>query len=271
MATKQPDSRQPADSRRAQAKAARHQRHDERLEREAAEIEQVEDRISALAGRAGIGSVMQNEQLTGADVLHVLGGVRGIIETLSPSLVFVIAYAVSRDLQLTLALSLGIAVLFVGIRVVQKSQTKSAMAGLLAAAASAAIALITGQAKDYYLMSLVLNAAYAAGMLLSIVIGWPAIGLLMGFLMGDGIAWRKNPKRFRMMVWLTLLWFGMFAIRLIVEVPLYLMDNEDALGITRILLGTPVYAVIIVLTWMMTRAVYPATHQRGTESSGKTG
>ena len=248
---------------------SRHERHDARLEREAEEIESVEDRLEAMAGRAGVASLMKGDALTPGDLLRVLGGARGLTETLLPSIIFVVAYAIGQGIQLptqrnllvSLGLSLGLSVLFVFVRMLQRSQARSATAGLVAASASAAIALITGSPQDNYLLSIIVNGVYGSAMLLSIAVGWPIIGLFMGFLMGDGLNWRKDRNRFRAMVWLTLMWAGVFAIRLAFEIPLYVAGDVVGLGITRLILGTPVYALFLVITWLVTRALYPKTEQ----------
>lgn len=242
-----------------------HEKHADRIAHEAEEIETVEDRLSAMAGRAGISSLMQNEALSGSELLKILGGVRGLVETLLPGIMFVAVYAGTQKLALSLGASLGLSVIFVSIRVLQKSQARSATAGLIAAAASAAVALLTGNAENNYLISLIINAVYGAGLLLSILIGWPIIGVFVGFLMGDGVAWRKNKRRFSAMVWLTLMWVGLFALRLAVELPLYFAGEVVLLGVTRLVLGTPLYAVFIVFTWLVTRAVYPRAETAKTE------
>lgn len=248
----------------------RHEHHEHRIDHEAEQIASVEDRLESLAGRAGVASLMRNEALTGAELLHVLGGVRGLIETLTPSIAFVAVFAIGQalnwpseqNLGLSLGASLGLAVVFLVVRVLQKSQARSATAGLVAASASAAIALFTGNPEDNYLLSIIINAVYGVAMLLSIAVGWPVIGLGMGFLMGDGINWRRDSRKFRAMVWLTLMWAGLFALRLAVELPLYFTDQVVALGITRLVLGTPLYALFLVITWLVTRALYPKTaHQ----------
>lgn len=252
----------------ADKRAARH-------EREAEEIEAVEDRLSSLAGRAGIASLMEKQAISAADLLSVLGGVRGLCETLVPGVLFVLTFALAQPvfgfsqqkaLQVSLAASLGIAVVFLVIRVLQRGQTRPAVAGLIAVSASAVVALVTGNPNDNYLPSLLINAAYAAAMLVSLVIGWPLIGLLMGFLMGDGIEWRSNTRRRRVMIWLTLMWFALFGLRLLAEVPLYLAGNNTVgLGVVRLLMGTPLYAVVLVLTWMITKAVYPPSSSTAAE------
>lgn len=229
----------------------------------------VEQRLASVAERAGIAKLMQNEALTAAEVLQVLGGVRGLVETILPGLAFVVVFAVTDGilqlqrplpLQLSLGVSLGLALVFVAARLLQRSPTRSAFVGLLAAAASAALALVTGNSSDNYLLGLIVNAVYGAAMLISVLIGWPLVGLLMGFVMGDGVAWRHHAKRLRIMNWLTLMWTAMFGVRLLVEVPFYLAENTVALGTTRLLLGTPLYAVILVLTWIIVRGAYPSAN-----------
>lgn len=249
--------------------AGHHEKHDARIAREAEEIAAVEDRLEAFAGRNGVASLMSGDRLTPADLLRVLGGVRGLIETLLPGIVFVAAYAIGQVLQLetqrnlliSLGLSLGLSVVFVGVRMLQRSQARSATAGLIAASASAAIALLTGSPQDNYLLSIIINAVYGGAMLLSVLVGWPIVGLFVGFLMGDGLNWRADRNRFRVMVWLTLMWAGVFALRLAVQVPLYFAGEVVALGIARLALGTPLYALFLVVTWLVTRALYPKSQE----------
>ena len=103
------------------------------------------------------------------------------------------------------------------------------------------------------------NAAYAVALLISLLVRWPAIGLIVGFLMGDGVAWREDKQKYRAAQFLTLVWIGLFVARLVVQVPLYLVDNVEALGVTRLLMGVPLYALVLVFTWLVARAVYPSS------------
>ena len=246
-------------------KHSRSERHTERLDHEADEIIGVEDRLEELAGRAGVASLMKNDRLDGGELLKVLGGVRGLTETLLPGVVFVVVYAITRQLGISLGASLGLSVVFVIIRVFQRTQTRSALAGLVAASASAAVALLTGNPTDNYLISIILNGVYGGALLLSLLVGWPILGLFVGFLMGDGVAWRKDSRKLRVMSWLTLMWVGLFALRLAIELPLYFANDVVALGVVRLILGTPFYALFLVLTWVAARGLYPNTHAESAE------
>ncbi len=47
------------------------------------------------------------------------------------------------------------------------------------------------------------------------------------------------------------------------QVPLYLVDNVEALGATRLLMGVPLYALVLVFSWLVVRAVYPSSSRSG--------
>jgi hypothetical protein len=82
------------------------------------------------------------------------------------------------------------------------------------------------------------------------------VGLAVGFLMGDGTAWRADPVKRRVLTILTLCWTGLFVLRLAVQLPLYYAGNVEWLGATRLLMGIPLYAPLLVVSWLMVRAVY---------------
>jgi hypothetical protein len=81
---------------------------------------------------------------------------------------------------------------------------------------------------------------------------------VVGFLMGDGTAWRTRRRTYRAMQLLTVVWLGMFVARLAVQLPFYFAGNVEALGATRLLMGVPLYALLLVFSWLVVRAVYPA-------------
>jgi hypothetical protein len=193
--------------------------------------------------------------------------VRGILEALLPGLVFLVTYSLltsvaGQDPQSALvpalAASVGLAVVFTLVRIFTRGQPTQAIAGLIGVLASAALALWTGDARDNYVLGFFTNAAYAVALLISLLVRWPAIGLIVGFLMGDGVAWREDRRKYRAAQFLTLVWIGLFVARLVVQVPLYLVDNVEALGVTRLLMGVPLYALVLVFTWLVVRAVYPS-------------
>lgn len=245
---------------------------DDASERSAREIADVEQRLEELAGRSSFAEIAQSEQLNGSDVMRLLGGARGVVETMVPSVLFISAFALARaagvaaqpTLALALGLSLGVSALFVTVRLLQRGSAKPAISGLLAAAASAALALLTGNPSDNFVLGLVINAVYGVAMLVSVLLRWPLVGVVVGFLVGDGVAWRSNRRRMRVLSLLTLMWAGLFGIRLAVELPLYFAGEAQvvSLGIAKLVLGTPLYALFVVVTWVVTRGIYPKSQSR---------
>ena len=115
-----------------------------------------------------------------------------------------------------------------------------------------------GQAGDFYLKDFWINAAYGSVLLLSVIVRLPLIGLLMGFLTNQGLSWRKDKRKVRFFDLVTLLWVGLFATRLLVEVPLYLAGEVVTLGFVKIVLGLPFYLTMIWVSWLMLRRVVRA-------------
>jgi Protein of unknown function (DUF3159). len=122
--------------------------------------------------------------------------------------------------------------------------------------ASAILALVTGRGEDNFIPGLITNGAFSLALLVSMLVGWPLVGLIAGFLMEDGVAWRAHRPRFRAMQLITGLWFVMFAARLAVELPLYFAGDIEGLAIAKLLMGIPLYAPLLLVTWFVVRAVF---------------
>jgi hypothetical protein len=145
-----------------------------------------------------------------------------------------------------------------------------ALTGLVGVVICALVAARTGDAANFYLPGFLLNAGYAAVYALSTlrfprlgpVPAWgpyPVIGLLIGPLVGEGLAWRSDPRRLRAYRLVTWLWVGMFVLRLLVQLPLYAADAVTALGAARLAMGVPLFGLTVWLSWLVLRGVPTAT------------
>lgn len=202
---------------------------------------------------------------TGHVVWRAMGGWRGILESVLPSLVFVVLFTVTYDretqtgnLWLSLGLSVGLAAIFTIIRIVTKSPPSAAIGGLVATAGAAALALFTGRGQDNFVFGFITNAVYGSAFLVSALIGWSLIGLAVGFLMNEGTRWRSDKRKKRVFFWLAIAWAGLFAFRLAVQLPLYFAGDVTALGTLKLIMGLPLFAPLVAVTWLAVRALYPA-------------
>lgn len=196
-------------------------------------------------------------------VWSAIGGWRGILESVLPSLAFVILFTIRPEpLILALGVSVGLAAVFTIVRLLQKSPPSAALGGLIAAAAAAALALWTGRGQDNFVPGLITNAAYGTAILVSALIGWSLIGIAAGFLMGEGMGWRRDRRKRRAFFWLGIAWSALFFARLAVQLPLYLTEQVTALGTLKLIMGLPLFAPLIAVTWLVVRALYPREPQK---------
>ncbi len=196
----------------------------------------------------GVGQLAAEE----FDFMAAVGGVRGLVESIAPGLVFVVVFLVTRELLPALVASSALAVLAVVVRLVQRTPLTQAFSGLLGVAISVVWAWQTGEAANFFQWGLWVNAAYLVGTVLSILLRWPLVGAIVALIRGEWEGWRSSPM-YRRYVMATWLWAGLFAARLAVQVPLLLDDAVGWLGTAKLLMGVPLFAVVIWLTWLMVR------------------
>lgn len=238
---------------------------DSRRSAEPTAAEMIGAALGGAARRAGISA--QTQESTQTIVWSAMGGWRGIIESVLPSLAFVVLFTIRPEpLLLSLGASVGIAAVFTLVRLVQKSPPSAALGGLVAAAAAAALALWTGRGADNFVPGLITNALYGTAMVVTALVGWSIIGLAVGFLMGEGTAWRSDRRKRRAFFWLGIAWGALFLLRLAVQLPLYLTDQVTLLGTLKLVMGLPLFAPMVAVTWLVVRALYRREGQGAEES-----
>lgn len=188
--------------------------------------------------------------------VDAVGGVRGLVESTLPGLVFVVVFVATRELVPSLVGSLVVALGAVVWRLLQRTPVTQALSGLLGIAVGVAWAWWSGRAQDFFAGGLLANVGYLVAMVVSIVVRWPAVGVVVGLVRGEDTAWRTDPARARerrRFVWATWVMAAVFALRLAVQVPLYLAGESavGALGTAKLAMGVPLFAVALWLTWLL--------------------
>lgn len=187
-----------------------------------------------------------------------IGGVRGATESLLPGLVFVVAYVVTRELMLPLVLSGSIAVIFTLVRLVQRSPLTQAFSGLLGVGIGVVWAALSGQAENYFAWGLVTNAFFFLAFLLSLLFRKPAVAVIIPFVKELPDGWATTPigrlltSRATVATWV---WAAVFGLRFFVQAPLYFAGNVVWLGVFKLVLGLPLFALGGWLTWVLLRNV----------------
>ncbi|MGF0117029.1 DUF3159 domain-containing protein [Promicromonospora sp. Marseille-Q5078] len=73
------------------------------------------------------------------------------------------------------------------------------------------------------------------------------------------VAWRKDPELVRRYTLATWFWAGLFAVRLLVKVPLYFSGDVGWLGTAHLVLGVPLWGLVLWLTWVVVRGAHDDT------------
>jgi hypothetical protein len=214
------------------------------------------DALSAAARKAGIGQVTPGEMPTAASLLRAIGGVRGLVEAIAPGAIFLVVYTITNEVAPAVLIPVAVGVVFVIARAIARTTMTSAIAGLIGIAISAAFALMTGRAADNFVPGLLVNVGSLVVLLASLAVRWPLIGLIVGLLTGEGVDWRRDSAKRRVLYVVTWLWAGLFSLRLAVQVPLYFANVPEWQAAAKLLMGVPLYAALLWVSWLMVRAVY---------------
>lgn len=217
-----------------------------------------EERDQATAGEApavparGMRAVLGEE----FSFAEAVGGVRGLVESSAPGLVFVVVFVASRLLAPALIASLAVAVGAVVVRLVQRTPVTQALSGVLGVAMGVVWAWWSGRAQDYFAGGLLANVGFLVGTVASIAARWPLVGVAVAALRGQDMAWRTDPARLRerrRYVWATWVLAAVFALRLAVQVPLYYAgeDAVAALGTAKLAMGVPLFALGLWVIWLL--------------------
>jgi hypothetical protein len=216
-----------------------------------------DSRVPAVAG-GGVGS---------PTIAESLGGALGIVESALPAVAYVAAYtATGQDATVSAGVALVIGVGLAIARLLRRQTLRFALSGLAGVALAAFIVSRTGRAEDFFLPGLLLNAGYALAYTVSILVGWPLLGVIVGAVTGHGMDWRKDPEQVRAYSKASWIWVAMFLLRLAVQLPLYLAGAVVALGVARVAMGAPLFAIAAWLSWLLLR---PQQAAGGDDAAGE--
>jgi hypothetical protein len=189
-----------------------------------------------------------------ARIINALGGKKGLLDSGLPALVFLIVYNITKDVTQSAYVALGLSLVLTLIRLVKRETIQHAISGVIGVAFCAWLANRSGKAEDFYLPGLWTNVIYGTVYLISNLVRWPVIGLVVGPLLEENFRWRKDPARTKVYMKATWLWVGMFSIRLVVQYPLYMAENVNALGTARLLMGYPLFILTAWATWLVIKS-----------------
>ena len=186
------------------------------------------------------------EEAVRAQLSTALGGGRGVFEAAVPTGAFTLAWIVTQQLKLSLAIAAGTGLVLLLLRLMRRESPRFVLNSCAGIAVAAFFALRSGRAEDAFLPGILYNAAYTVGLVGSVLVRWPLVGFLLGSVAdGDPLAWHASPQVVRLASKLTLILAVPCALRVLVQYPLWLAGQAGWLGVTKLALGWPLQVVAI--------------------------
>lgn len=189
-----------------------------------------------------------------AAVTDGIGGIRGMVESTVPTLVFIVVNLVA-GLRPAIWGAIGVALAIALYRLAKRDTVRHALTGAFGVAVAAMIAAKTGNAGDFFLPGIAMNFLYGAGFAVSAVISRPIVGYAWSLVTGAHEDWRQRPLLVRAFTMLSWLWAAMFLVRGGIQLWLYLADMTLGLGIARILGIAPYAGALAFTVWYGRRVV----------------
>jgi hypothetical protein len=226
------------------------------------------------------------EALVRRQLSTALGGRRGMVEAAIPTLAFTALWLTTRNLELAVGASVGVALVELAVRLVQRQTVKfcvNALVGIGIGWFFVHLAASRGgsaddQALAYFLPGLIYNTGYAVVFGFTCLIGWPFVGFMIGSVTGDPTAWHEDRQVVRLCSQLTWLLVLPCVIRALVQWPIWLAGHSGAIsadtavatiGVLKVVMGWPLQlAAFAAMSWLLGRNHTPL--QLGTAGQSTT-
>ncbi|EHR63381.1 DUF3159 domain-containing protein [Saccharomonospora cyanea] len=187
----------------------------------------------------------------------LLGGRKGALDASLPPVAFGIGwFAGGSSIGWGAAAAVAVSIVVGAVRIVRGGRAGAVLVSLAAVVVAALIALYTGRAVDFFLPQLLSNVASALAWAVSIVVRWPLLGVVVGFVLGQRTRWRSDPALVRAYSRASWVWVAQYLIRVVVFGALWTADAVVALSVARVVLSWPlVLATLVVSGWVLYRCL----------------
>ncbi|MFJ7118471.1 DUF3159 domain-containing protein [Streptomyces albogriseolus] len=189
--------------------------------------------------------------VTEAALFEAFGGVRGMVETVLPGLLFVSIYTVNKNLHMSALAALGVALVMVVVRLARRDTVKHAFSGVFGVGFGVVFAMMTGNAKDFYLPGMLYTLGLALAYIVTAMAGVPLIGLMLGPVFKENLSWRtRNPGRKKAYTKASWAWGLILLAKCAILFPLYWWADTTQLGWVLVALKIPPFLLAVYLTWV---------------------
>lgn len=190
----------------------------------------------------------------------LLGGPWGAVESMAPTVLFVVAYFASgNNLGVAVGVALGVALILAIVKIARHEKPVRVLSGLLGVAIAALFAAYQDDPLAFFQIRVLANVLSALAFAGSILIKRPLMGVIIGPVMGTGMRWRKDPDLLKAYSRVTWLWAILSLVRAAIQIPLIQAGQLGWLGATPFLFYGLV-ALTIAASWWIIKKTLPPDH-----------
>ncbi|MER5309445.1 DUF3159 domain-containing protein [Streptomyces sp. NPDC002773] len=191
------------------------------------------------------------KEVTEAALFEAFGGLRGMVETVLPGLLFVTIFTINKDLHISAIAALAVSLVLVAVRLVRRDTVKHAFSGVFGVAFGVVFAMMTGNAKDFYLPGMLYTLGLALAYIVTTIAGVPLIGLILGPVFKENLSWRtRNPGRKKAYAKASWAWGLILLGKCAILFPMYWWADTTKFGWVLVALKIPPFLLAVYLTWM---------------------
>jgi hypothetical protein len=193
-----------------------------------------------------------DEAATREAFFEAFGGVRGMVETTLPGLVFVLCYTITREINTPAIAALALSAVLAVARLARRDTIKHAFSGVFGVAFGAVFAMMSGDARNFYLPGMLYTLGLGVAYVVTAAAGFPLLGLVLGPVFRENLSWRtRNPGRKRAYVKSSYVWGAILLAKSAITFPIYFWGDATQLGWLRVALGIPPFLLAVYFTWII--------------------
>jgi hypothetical protein len=191
------------------------------------------------------------------------------LDALIPPLAFVILNNI--DLLVAIFSAIGLSLMLVTIRMIQKKTMTYALYGLSGVLIASAFAYFAESATNYFLPQVLSSALFFLIAFLSILFNRPIAAYLSHLTRGWPISWYRRKDVLPAYREVTYVWTMLLFIRMVVQIALFIEDDVMRLFWVNALTGLPTTIIVLVLSyvygiWRLSALKGPSVEEHETEA-----
>ncbi|CQD03775.1 membrane protein [Mycolicibacterium conceptionense] len=181
-----------------------------------------------------------------------VGGISGMVYSALPVTVYATVSALAGRVPAIIS-ALVTAAVVLAWQLLRRESVRPALWGFVGVAVCALLALVTGQAKDFYLPGIWMSLASAIVMTGSILVRRPLVGVIWAWATGRDSTWRQVPGVRLVFNVVTAVLATVSWSRFLVQNYLYDTGQDGLLAVARLAMGWPLFVVTTTLVLLSAR------------------